>query len=259
MMVALPELDGAHQPMVFGGRCGRSSRLPCAGCDGVSCSATWSRIPNARPCSRRGWRGWSRCAGRRGPSGGSRLVLFNFPPNAGATGTAAYLAVFASLHNTLHAMKPRRLQRRRAGRRRSAARAADRGQCERFGTDANVAARIPVDDHVRRERWLGEIEARLGSGAGPAADATARSIFVLGAQFGNVFVGLQPAFGYEGDPMRLLFESGFAPDPRLRRLLSLDARGFRAPMPCCISARMARSSSCRASRPACPATAGRTG
>jgi magnesium chelatase subunit H len=26
-----------------------------------------------------------------------------------------------------------------------------------------------------------------------------------------VFVGIQPAFGYEGDPMRLLFEKGFAP------------------------------------------------
>jgi magnesium chelatase subunit H len=34
---------------------------------------------------------------------------------------------------------------------------------------------------------------------------------VLGALFGNVFVGIQPAFGYEGDPMRLLFERGFAP------------------------------------------------
>ena len=28
-------------------------------------------------------------------------VLFNFPPNAGATGTAAYLSVFQSLHNTM--------------------------------------------------------------------------------------------------------------------------------------------------------------
>ena len=37
------------------------------------------------------------------------------------------------------------------------------------------------------------------------------SIFVLGERFGNVFVGVQPAFGYEGDPMRLLFEKGFAP------------------------------------------------
>src|SRR6478672_8434609 len=37
------------------------------------------------------------------------------------------------------------------------------------------------------------------------------SIFVLGERFGNVFVGVQPVFGYEGDPMRLLFERGFAP------------------------------------------------
>ncbi|MES2145630.1 MAG: cobaltochelatase subunit CobN, partial [Pseudomonadota bacterium] len=38
-----------------------------------------------------------------------------------------------------------------------------------------------------------------------------RGVHVLGTQFGNVFVGLQPLFGYEGDPMRLLFERGFAP------------------------------------------------
>jgi magnesium chelatase subunit H len=38
-----------------------------------------------------------------------------------------------------------------------------------------------------------------------------RGVFVLGQQFGKVFVGVQPGFGYEGDPMRLLFERGFAP------------------------------------------------
>lgn len=38
-----------------------------------------------------------------------------------------------------------------------------------------------------------------------------RGVFVLGQDFGNIFVGVQPAFGYEGDPMRLLFERGFAP------------------------------------------------
>ena len=38
-----------------------------------------------------------------------------------------------------------------------------------------------------------------------------QSIFVLGRQFGNVLVAVQPSFGYEGDPMRLLFEQGFAP------------------------------------------------
>ena len=32
------------------------------------------------------------------------IVLFGFPPNAGAIGTAAYLSVFESLHNTLQKM-----------------------------------------------------------------------------------------------------------------------------------------------------------
>ena len=50
---------------------------------------------------------------------------------------------------------------------------------------------------------------------------------MLGERFGNVFVGVQPAFGFEGDPMRLLFEKGFAPDPCVLGLLPIPARGFR--------------------------------
>ncbi len=64
--------------------------------------------------------------------------------------------------------------------------------------------------HVKRERWLKEIEAQWGPAPG-RQQSDGQSIFVLGEGFGNVFVGIQPAFGYEGDPMRLLFEKGFAP------------------------------------------------
>jgi magnesium chelatase subunit H len=58
--------------------------------------------------------------------------------------------------------------------------------------------------------WLKEIEAQWGPAPG-RQQSDGESIFVLGERFGNVFVGIQPAFGYEGDPMRLLFEKGFAP------------------------------------------------
>jgi magnesium chelatase subunit H len=84
------------------------------------------------------------------------------------------------------------------------------GNAERFGVDANVHVRIPADEHVRRERHLADIEAVWGPAPGKSL-ANGGSIFVLGAQFGNVFVGLQPPFGYEGDPMRLMFEGGHAP------------------------------------------------
>ena len=138
------------------------------------------------------------------------IVLFNFPPNAGNTGTAAYLSVFASLHRTLLAMKadgytidvPATVDELRE---RIIA-----GNAERLGATANVHARIGVDDHVRRERWLDDIEATWGPAPG-RQQSDGRSIHILGERFGNVFVGIQPAFGYEGDPMRLLFEKGFAP------------------------------------------------
>jgi len=85
------------------------------------------------------------------------------------------------------------------------------GNAAQRGTDANVCATISVDDHVRNEPWLDEIESQWG--AAPGKQLTdGRSLFVLGAEFGNVLVTVQPPMGYEGDPMRLLlFEGGHAP------------------------------------------------
>ncbi len=84
------------------------------------------------------------------------------------------------------------------------------GNAERHGAMANVHARIPADDHVRRERWLKAIEATWGPAPGKQ-QSDGSSIQVLGERFGNVFVGIQPGMGHEGDPMRLLFDRSFAP------------------------------------------------
>jgi magnesium chelatase subunit H len=138
------------------------------------------------------------------------IILFNFPPNAGATGTAAYLSVFASLHNTLGAMRD-------AGYQVEVPESVDalramilEGNSKTYGTPANVGAKIARDAHIRREPHLAEIEKVWGPAPGRQL-SDGSSIFVMGVQLGNVFVGVQPAFGYEGDPMRLLFEGGFAP------------------------------------------------
>ena len=211
LMVAIPELDGAIWPMTFGGRCGRSqSEKPCAGCDGKSCAR--DMVSHDERASTLAARVAKLVALRRAERAERRIavVLFNFPPNAGATGTAAYLSVFASLHNTMRAL-------REAGYRIDVPDSVDAlrekilgGNASRFGADANVAARIPADDHVRRETHLAEIEKQWGSAPGRAL-SDGSHLFVLGERFGNIFVGVQPAFGYEGDPMRLLFEHGFAP------------------------------------------------
>jgi magnesium chelatase subunit H len=138
------------------------------------------------------------------------MVLFSFPPNAGNIGTAAYLGVFQSLHNTLRAMEA-------AGYGVEVPDSVDalrdrvlQGNAAQFGSIANIAARIGADDHVRREPYLADIERQWGPAPG-RAQSDGATIHVLGAQFGNVFIGIQPGFGWEGDPMRLLFERGFAP------------------------------------------------
>jgi magnesium chelatase subunit H len=38
-----------------------------------------------------------------------------------------------------------------------------------------------------------------------------QNLLVFGKHFGNVFIGVQPTFGYEGDPMRLLFSRSASP------------------------------------------------
>ena len=214
MMVAIPELDGAVAPTVFGGRA--DGEAPCQGCGRRCQFATAGAAPRMQACPERAQALAAKVARlvrlRRTARADRKVavVLFNFPPNTGAVGSAAYLSVFASLHNTLNALKaggydvevPPTVEALRLR--------LVEGNAARFGTDANVHARMPAEDHVRRERWLGEIEAQWGPAPGRALSNGA-SLFVLGAQFGKVFVGLQPGFGYEGDPMRLLFERGFAP------------------------------------------------
>ncbi|MDH7975335.1 magnesium chelatase subunit H [Sphingomonas sp. AR_OL41] len=215
MMVAIPELDGGTVPMVFGGRSDGSTDA-CTGCKrGCTFPAT-SHVRAMQPCTERA----EALAGRviklielrRAALAEKRvgIVLFNFPPNAGAAGTAQFLAVFESLHATLVRLAAEgyqvevpatvdALRERILG-----------GNAARYGSEANVHARVSADTIVARETWLKEIEAAWGPAPGKLqSDGTA--VQILGERFGNVFIGIQPALGYEGDPMRLLFEGRFAP------------------------------------------------
>jgi magnesium chelatase subunit H len=215
IMVAIPELDGATGPMVFGGRSDKAGQA-CTGCHRGCVFEAGIGDRDMQPCAERAEMLAARVDRlvtlRRTQKAERRIgvVLFNFPPNGGNTGTAAYLSVFESLMRTLSALKaegyavdlPASVDELRER--------VINGNRERYGAHANVHARIGADDHVRREPWLKEIEAAWGPAPG-RHQSDGSSIFVLGAQFGNVFVGVQPAFGYEGDPMRLLFEKGFAP------------------------------------------------
>ncbi|WP_227271372.1 magnesium chelatase subunit H [Roseobacter weihaiensis] len=211
MLIALPELDGATNPTVFAGRHGEE------GCDG--CHYNCPRASDCKamaPCVERIEslvEKTARLAGLRRKANADKtvgIVLFGFPPNAGAVGTAAYLSVFESLFNILHRLKadgytvevPDTVDDLRAR--------VLQGNASQYGQEANVADHVSADTIVRTTPPLAAIEAVWGPAPG-RIQSDGRGVFVLGAHFGKVFVGVQPTFGYEGDPMRLLFEKGFAP------------------------------------------------
>lgn len=198
MMVAIPELDGATGPMVFGARMADPEQ------PGVL--KMQAHKERADMLARRVLR-LIRLRQKPVSERQIAITLFNFPPNSGAAGAAAHLDVFASLHNTLKALRAQ-------GYNVDVPTTSEALKTQILGdqimTDARVYDSVSVDDHVRRETRLADIEAQWGAAPG-RHQVRGRSIEIYGARFGNVFVGLQPSFGYEGDPMRLLFEGGFAP------------------------------------------------
>ena len=196
MMVALPELDGATVPMTIGGRAAEGSAMAV---DPERADMLARRVAKL-------------VALRNTPVGERRIAitLFNFPPNAGATGTAAYLSVFASLWNVLVDLKAAGHAVDLPESREAMTAAILEGNAARHGAPANVFTEIGADEHIRREEHLRAIEAQWGAAPGKQ-QSNGRAIQLYGARFGNVLVGVQPAMGYEGDPMRLLFDGSFAP------------------------------------------------
>ena len=211
MLIALPEIDGATNPTVFGGRHGLGG---CQGCSHM-CNST-SAVKEMAPCHERiaslaeKVKRLSNLRRKENADKKVGIVLFGFPPNAGAVGTAAYLSVFESLHNTLKRMAAN-------GYTLEVPKTVDdlrdivlKGNSGTYGQEANVADHVDADTIVRITPPLKAIESVWGPAPG-RIQSDGRGVFVLGAHFGNIFVGVQPTFGYEGDPMRLLFEKGFAP------------------------------------------------
>jgi magnesium chelatase subunit H len=196
MQVAIPEIDGATEPFVYGG-------MPAGGDAPVALEERCRRVA-------RRLRRWQHL--QTAPRADLRLALvtFSFPPNKGNVGTAADLDVFPSLHATLTRLRAEgyacevpasadELRERLLG-----------GNSDRCAATTNVAYRMSVDEYRRLCPYVAEIEAEWGRAPG-MLNTFAGTLLIQGVQLGNVFVGVQPTFGYEGDPMRLLMARGGAP------------------------------------------------
>jgi magnesium chelatase subunit H len=196
MQVAIPEIDGATEPFVFGG-------LPHRGDQPEALDDRCRRI--ARRLAR-----WNRL--QVAPRADVKLafLIFCFPPNKGNIGTAADLDVFPSLWEILERLNGE-------GYAVDVPASADRlremlleGDSLESGAITNTAYRMTVDEYRRLCPYVDDIERDWGPAPG-TINSNGREILVPGIELGNVFVGVQPTFGYEGDPMRMLASESGAP------------------------------------------------
>jgi magnesium chelatase subunit H len=138
------------------------------------------------------------------------LIIYCFPPNKGNIGTAADLDVFPSLMEILTRLKgegysvdlPESAEQLRE--------MLVEGNSAEFGTAANVAYRMTADEYRVLSPYVAEVEREWGRAPG-AINSNGRELLIQGVRLGNVFVGVQPTFGYEDDPMRLLMAESGAP------------------------------------------------
>jgi magnesium chelatase subunit H len=215
IMVAIPELDGSTIPMVYGGRPGAEG-VTCHGCERQCTFTKDHQTQDMFTCAERTdmlARRVEKLVQMRRKERSQRklaLVIFNFPPNSGNVGTAAYLSVFDSVFNTLTSLANEGYNVQVPSSVDALREQMLNGNRDQYGADANVHHIVPTGQHVQQERWLKQIEGQWGPAPGRQL-TNGTGLFIQGVQFGNALVCIQPGFGYEGDPMRLLFEAGFAP------------------------------------------------
>ena len=212
VLYALPELDGAIDPVPLGGLVGEDIYL----------------IPERVKRLTGRLKRW--IALRQTPASERKIaiILYGFPPGYGATGTAALLNVPRSLLKFLHALKDQgynvgelpedgeELIRR--------VKEAD----EAYPNPNNVemlhatSLRPPSIVTVNAkslEKWLGyllttRIEKQWKSLTGTGIKTYGDEFQIGGIQLGNVWIGVQPPLGIAGDPMRLMFERDLTPHPQ---------------------------------------------
>lgn len=196
MQIAIPEIDGATEPHVFGGISEREVEP----------------APLEDRCRRiaRRLKRWNHLQTTSRDQLRIALVIYCFPPNKGNIGTAADLDVFASCFGILQELQ-------RDGYKVDLPRTADDlrnrvlgGNSEEFGTTATVVHRMALEEYRSLCGFAGDIEAEWGAAPGKI-NSSGDELLIQGIRLGNVFIGVQPTFGYEDDPMRLLMSKGGTP------------------------------------------------
>jgi magnesium chelatase subunit H len=198
LQIAIPELDGAIEPIILSGRDGATGKA----------IALQDRI---EAISQRALK-WAKL--RRQPKLDKKVAItvFSFPPDKGNVGTAAYLDVFGSIYEVMKALKHNGydLPELPDSAEKLMLEVIHDAQAQYATPELNVAYRMSVPEYEELTPYSERLHENWGPPPGHL-NTDGQNLLIYGKQFGNVFIGVQPTFGYEGDPMRLLFSRSASP------------------------------------------------
>jgi magnesium chelatase subunit H len=198
LQIALPELDGAIEPIIVSGRDGATGKA----------IALQDRV---EAIAQRAMK-WANL--RRKPKLHKRVAItvFSFPPDKGNVGTAAYLDVFGSIYKVMEALKQNGYGVENLPESGEALmlEVLHNAQAQYNSPELNIAYRMSVPEYEELTPYYERLIPSWGPAPGHL-NTDGQNLLVYGKSFGNVFIGVQPTFGYEGDPMRLLFSRSASP------------------------------------------------
>lgn len=218
VLYSLPELDGAIDTVPLGGLVGEDIYI----------------IPERVKRLTGRVKNWIRLRETAIKDKKIAILLYDFPPGYGATGTAALLNVPKSLISLLKALKSQGY---------------DIGDFPKDGEEiiqmvkqADKAYRLDPAlspqtleniDVKTMDRWFGYLLTKRIKNQWQSLTETGLKTFggklqVGGIQFGNVWIGVQPPLGISGDPMRLMFEKDLTPHPQYAAFYKWLQNDFRA-------------------------------
>ncbi|NES94947.1 MAG: magnesium chelatase subunit H [Desertifilum sp. SIO1I2] len=198
LQIAIPELDGAIEPIILSGRDSATGKA----------HALQDRIEAIAGRAMK----WATL--RRKPKLNKKIAItvFSFPPDKGNVGTAAYLDVFGSIYEVMKALKHNGYDLPELPESATALmqEVIHDAQAQYASPELNIAYRMSVEEYERLTPYSERLHENWGPPPGNL-NSDGQNLLVYGKSFGNVFIGVQPTFGYEGDPMRLLFSRSASP------------------------------------------------
>jgi magnesium chelatase subunit H len=194
VLYSLPELDGAIDTVPLGGLVGediylvpeRVQRL-------IGRVKSWINLHQKPPSERK-----------------IAVILYGFPPGYGATGTAALLNVPKSLIKFLTALKNQGYDIPNLPE--------DGEELIRLVKEKDEGEFTTVNVRTLEE-WLGYLQTKRIEKQWQSLNKSGIKTFgdevqVGGLELGNIWIGVQPPLGINGDPMRLMFERDMTPHPQ---------------------------------------------